>query len=311
MLHRSIAVSNGKGGAGKTSLAAHLAALAGDSGWRVLAVDLDPQGNLGQDLGYFQAGRSDGGAGLARAVMDETAAEPVRDVRPGLDVLSAGEQTEDLLDHLGRRYRRDPAALLSIERALAPIAEQYQLIVFDCPPGDRLMLDAALTAAHYIVIPTQADDGSLLGLQRVARRFSQLRSTTNPALELLGVALFNLGANDRRIHAEVRSDLSTALRDVAPVFEAFIRHARKASRDMRRRGQLAFEYHESAKDARPWYDRQPGEAPEGFASNAADLSGDYQRLCGEILQRYIARHNDWVELQHALVTESSKQLVHQ
>ncbi len=63
MIPNSILVLNGKGGVGKTSLTANLAGLAALSGWRVLAVDLDPQGNLGRDLGYL--GDADDGQTLA------------------------------------------------------------------------------------------------------------------------------------------------------------------------------------------------------------------------------------------------------
>ena len=63
-LRRTIAVLNGKGGVGKTSLTANLSGLFADAGYRVLAIDLDPQGNLGNDLGYLGAVLGDGGAGL-------------------------------------------------------------------------------------------------------------------------------------------------------------------------------------------------------------------------------------------------------
>ena len=59
-LRRTIAVLNGKGGVGKTSLTANLSGLFADAGYRVLAIDLDPQGNLGNDLGYLGAGLGDG-----------------------------------------------------------------------------------------------------------------------------------------------------------------------------------------------------------------------------------------------------------
>ena len=68
MLSQAIAVSNAKGGVGKTSLVANIGVVAANSGWQVLLVDLDPQGNLGSDLGYRQTGGSDEGAGLSRAL---------------------------------------------------------------------------------------------------------------------------------------------------------------------------------------------------------------------------------------------------
>src|SRR5437667_7385914 len=92
-----VMVSNGKGGVLKTSLAANLSGLAAASGWRVLAVDLDPQGNLAGDLGVLD--RSDGGAGLFAAVAEHTPLEPLRAVRPGLDLVAGGPRTADLAGH--------------------------------------------------------------------------------------------------------------------------------------------------------------------------------------------------------------------
>lgn len=290
MLDRSVAVSNGKGGAGKTTVAAHLAGVAAAGGWRVLLVDLDPQGNLGQDLGYLQEGRSDGGRGLHAAVLTGSPLTPLAGIRPGLDVVPAGDMTEELIEVLGRRQSKNRGAVRDLEVALRPLAHDYELVVFDCPPGDKVMLDAALTAAHYVLIPTRADDGSLRGLERVAGRFSALRAEENPSLELLGVVLFDFGAGDRRIIAETRAELSEALGEAAPVFDTVVRHARKAARDMRRAGLLAFEY-EKAAAAEPWYKRVWGsEGPSPtFAGNADDLAGDYQALGAEILRRFSER----------------------
>jgi chromosome partitioning protein len=288
MLTRSIAVSNGKGGAGKTSVASHLAGVAAAAGWKVLAIDLDAQGNLGQDLGYHQAGHSDDGKGLADAFINGTRLVPLVNVRPNLDVIPAGEHTERLHDELVNWSLVDPMAITSLERTLAPLAMGYQLIVFDCPPGGRLLLESALAASHFVLSPTQADDGSLMGLIRVARRLATVRQTTNPALELLGVALFNVGSNDRRIIAEVRQQLGEALDGIAPVFDPFIRNARKASRDMRASGRLAFEYEEAAANATPWFGSLAGTA-ETFAGNAEGLASDYVRLCTDVLQHFQAR----------------------
>ncbi len=287
MLGRSIAVCNGKGGAGKTSVSAHLAGAAAATGWRVLAVDLDPQGNLGQDLGYQQAGRSDGGDGLFRAVTTGAPLQPLRQVRANLDVIPGGDATERLHEALTRAVFASPAGLTRLGRTLAPLAAEYHLVVFDCPPGDRVLLDAALSASRFVMIPTQVDDGSLSGLQRVARRFVAVRESTNPALELLGVCLFNVGAGDTRIRAEVRAELETALAGVAPVFDAVIRHARKASRDMRRRGELAFEYQQAAASATPWY--AAPDTTDRFAGNAAGLAEDYVALSAAVLRRYTER----------------------
>lgn len=85
-LRRTVAILNGKGGVGKTSLTANLSGLFADAGYRVLAIDLDPQGNLGNDLGYLGAGMGDGGAGMVAAGTSGTAPVLLKEVRPRLDV---------------------------------------------------------------------------------------------------------------------------------------------------------------------------------------------------------------------------------
>ena len=82
---------NGKGGALKTSLVANMGALAAAAGYRTLLVDLDPQGNLGLDLGYYEQG--DRGAGLLDAMAPrQTPLLILRGVRPNLDVVPGGPE---------------------------------------------------------------------------------------------------------------------------------------------------------------------------------------------------------------------------
>ena len=123
VLANSIMFGNGKGGVGKTSICANVAGLAAQSGWRVLTVDLDPQGNLGSDLGYKQRGMSDEGEGLLHAVVSGASLEPLRNVRPRLDALPAGAATTDLVAVLSNRRSVDPTAITDIARVLAPIAK--------------------------------------------------------------------------------------------------------------------------------------------------------------------------------------------
>ena len=94
MLSQAVAVINGKGGTGKTSIVANVGGLLAAGENRVLLVDMDPQGNLSRDLGYADA--SDHGKGMFDAVMSGTPLAPLTDVRPGLDVVAGGARLEDL-----------------------------------------------------------------------------------------------------------------------------------------------------------------------------------------------------------------------
>jgi len=294
-LTNTIAFANGKGGVGKTSITANVAGIAALSGWRVLTVDLDPQGNLGTDLGYAQSGDSDQGAALIRSIRDGSTLKPLRDVRPGLDAVPGGDLMDGLMTVLAPRLLDETAPATAIADALAPLAEDYDLVLLDCPPAGGVLLEAILVATRFLVIPTKRDLGSLHGLVRVARSFASVRSHDNPHLDVLGVILFDFARQDTRILADTKERLVRNLAGAAPVFDTVIRNARKASTDMRRDGLLSFEYEEAAKTAlrrrvteRVW--EQPYRASSnGFSKTASGLAEDYQSLTKEILGAFSER----------------------
>ena len=205
MLPRSILFSSGKGGVGKTSLTCNVAGLATEAGYKVLVVDLDPQGNVGRDLGFYgKEGIDDRGQGLLEAIQFGRPVTPVRDIRPGLDVVTGGPYIDDAVK-LAPNFRdrgRDPRLVLG--QALEPLAGQYHLILVDSPPGDRYLQDIAMCASQFVVIPTRSDEASLDGLSRTADAFVSAREV-NPHLELLGVVLFGIGASATVIQSQVRS----------------------------------------------------------------------------------------------------------
>jgi len=95
-LGRVVAIANGKGGVGKTSLATTLAGLAAKAGYRILLIDLDPQGNVGEDLGYTGAGTGDDGAGLVASLASKTPlVVTLPQTRSGVDVICGGERLDD------------------------------------------------------------------------------------------------------------------------------------------------------------------------------------------------------------------------
>lgn len=286
ILERGVAVCNGKGGVGKSSLAAGLAATAAAMGWRVLAVDLDAQGNLGQDLGYQQAGLSDGGEGVYRALVEGAPLRPLTGVREGLDVLPAGPWTDRLADRL------HGGGLAAARDVLVAAGRDHDLVVIDTPPSAAALLDLALGSSRFLCCPVRFDQASVDGLGRVDnRRRALAESGLNPDLELLGVVLFGFGSAERRMLRDTRAQLEYLLDGVAPVFPTYIREARKAARHMRAHGVVASEYFLASQDAAPWYEAPPGE--EAFARNAAGLAADYWELTREILstltQRVAAR----------------------
>ena len=284
-LSRVVVVAQGKGGVGKTSLTANVAGLAAHAGHRVLAIDLDQQGNLARDLGYPP---EDGEALLAAIVAGKPM--PVRaEVRPRLDVVAGGPAVGDLLGIAFSRAGRggkDLAQLL--ETSLAPLVAGYDLVLIDTPPGDRLVVEAAMAAASYLVVPTRTDEASLDGLERVAERFSAAR-TRNPTLQLLGVCLFAVGSRAQRMSEESRTTIGAVLGGTAPIFTAQIRHLESAAVDARRRGLLIHELETAAAEDKRARLRalSTGERPKAglLSRDVAGLAADYADLAYELLAR--------------------------
>lgn len=289
-LRRTVAVINGKGGVGKTSVTANLAGLYAAAGYHVLAVDLDPQGNLGNDLGYLGAGLSDDGLALQQAAAAGTPLVPVPSVRPNLDVVPGGEQLHDLAAILQSRRLTDRGGVESLAAAISAVAGQYDLVLIDCPPGSDVLQAGALEAAKFVLIPTKTDDASRAGLREVARRFTRARQS-NSGLTLLGVVLFGVNSSARRVISAARTSLAADLGGAAPVLDATIRHVEAAAVDARGRGQLVHELERDVHAAPKWYERlrTPSTSPaESLAGSAGALAEDYQRLAEQVLARIVA-----------------------
>lgn len=272
------AIANGKGGVGKTTLAAtmgelaarRLRALAARRG-RVLLVDLDPQGNLAHDLGY-DADREHGGAELFDAVARRRQLEPThRDVRPGLDVVAGGDETHALGVWLASQPRADARAPYRLALALAGVADDYDLVLIDCPPGERALQEAALVGSRWLLIPTNADAGSQAGLAQMAARFTTARAA-NPALDLAGVVLTFVPSTATAIQAQARAEITAAFGgDAGAMCTASIRHAVRPATLARSRGVTVPEL----------ADAHPGD------HTAAGLASDYHALADELMPRLL------------------------
>lgn len=287
---RVVAVINGKGGVGKTSVVANVGGLLALAGYRTLLIDLDPQGNLGEDLGITAA--SDGGQALARAVQYDAPLTPVEGVRDNLDICPAGEHLDDLAAALAGRIRRQGGeGSLALAHALAPVQDRYDIVLIDCPPGDAVLQSLALAAATWVLIPIKTDASSRKGLREVARRFSEARQV-NPTLELLGVVLFGVATGATRIRDRARTLVAEDLGGAAPIFTTTIRHVEAAAADARERGELAHELEQTAAHAPSWWQRRRGvSAGPVVAASASSLAGDYQQLAQELVAAIAAAEN--------------------
>ena len=194
---RIIAVANQKGGVGKTTTAVNLAAALADMNYRVLLVDLDPQGNASTGCGVdprsleqtaFEVLRGD--ADLAAATLTPAALN--FDVLPSNGDLGAAEV--ELMGQEGREFR--------LRQALEAVAPRYGWIIIDCPPSLNMLTLNALAAANSVLIPIQCEYYALEGLAALLETVEQVRASVNPKLEIEGLL---------RTMYDGRNNLSTAV----------------------------------------------------------------------------------------------------
>jgi len=299
MLPRTTAVINGKGGVGKTSVATNLAALVAAAGYRVLLVDMDAQGNVSDDLGIKGTASDDQGASMVAALITGAPLRPVLNVRASLDLVCGGDQLAQLVGTVVGRQMQGEDVSAVLQDALATVAGNYDLVLIDCPPGERVIQRLIMTAAQFLLIPTKSDRSSLDGLAAVAKMFGSVTASTNPDLELLGVVLFGIGSSAKRIKEDTRAQIERDLGTADLVFRTTIRHVESAAVGGRSAGLVIHELEEQLPEQRRAYfealrDRGRGlhrtdrPAPR-VAASSAGLAGDYAALAEEVLDRIAIR----------------------
>jgi len=174
-----IAITNQKGGVGKTTTSVNLSACLADAGKKVLLVDLDPQGNASSGLGIEKDEHD--------VLID---GEPIADiVQPTMlkklfvapaTIQLAGAEVE-LVSVVSRETM--------LKKALAPVRDEYDFIIIDCPPSLGLLTLNAFTAADSVLIPIQSEFYALEGVSQLVKTITIVQQTSNKNLEIEGVLL--------------------------------------------------------------------------------------------------------------------------
>lgn len=210
-----IVLTNQKGGVGKTTSSAALAGGLVQRGFRVLAIDMDPQGNLGFSLGLGQE-ESDiyevlsGAKNIREAICktEECDVIPSGMMLSSMQIQMDGEQMQTVL-----------------KNKLKEVENEYDYIVIDTPPALNLLTVNAYAAASYLVIPMGADILSLVGLAQLRETVDAVRNQINPQLKVLGILLTRFNARTRLSRDVLDMAEEVARQLNTKVFEHTIRNA--------------------------------------------------------------------------------------
>ncbi|TGK20166.1 ParA family protein [Leptospira fluminis] len=223
-----IAVSNQKGGEGKTTVSICLAEALAKSGKKVLLIDWDAQANITQ-LYVGQVEKSVFHSLGYRGDSTIPISEIVLNLAPGLDLIPSSIH----LANFTTPYERDDFELL--RDALLPVRSSYEYVIIDCPPSLGLILENALIAADLVLVPIQTRAFSVQGLKDLHGTIEKIRKKANPDLGLLG-AVLNQYEDSRAL-----SGLADAIRKYFPVFDSVV-YRREAIPQSQAKRKLLSEY---------------------------------------------------------------------
>ncbi|MBB5146525.1 chromosome partitioning protein [Cerasibacillus quisquiliarum] len=184
-----ISIANQKGGVGKTTTSVNLSASLAKLGYRVLLVDIDPQGNATSGVGINKA---DAAKCVYNVLIDEVSAKEVLfpteidnlDVIPATIQLAGAEI--ELVPIISREIR--------LKKALEELKSEYDYIIIDCPPSLGILTINALTASDSVLIPVQCEYYALEGLSQLLNTIRLVQKHLNTSLMIEGVLLTMLDA---------------------------------------------------------------------------------------------------------------------
>ncbi|MGH7442552.1 MAG: ParA family protein [bacterium] len=209
-----IAVTNQKGGVGKTTTAVNLAACLAQAGRRVLLLDLDPQANATAALGFTPDQLN---ATVYQVLLDQAQmAEALLHTQvAGLDFVPSQRDLAAAEIELVQVEHRETV----LKRALAPLRGDYAFVVVDCPPSLGLITLNALAAADSVLIPVQAEFFALTGLSHLLNTLALVQRSLNPSLRVDG-ALLTMVDSRATLNQQVVADVRRTFR--GRVFDAVI-----------------------------------------------------------------------------------------
>lgn len=179
---RAIVVANQKGGVGKTTTAINLSACLAEAGQKVLAIDMDPQGNMTSGFGIEKEEIENT---VYELLLEESKVEECiqKDVMENLSLICSNINLAAAeIELIGVEEKE-----FILQRAIEPVKEEYDFIIIDCPPSLNMLTINAMCLADTVLVPIQCEYYALEGLSQLIHTINLVQERLNPNLEMEGV----------------------------------------------------------------------------------------------------------------------------
>lgn len=246
----TIAVTNQKGGVGKTTITAHLAVGLANRGHRVLAFDLDPQGYLTRHFGLKEELYREEIDNIALHLTDSGYGDPadlIVETDEDVDLVPSNYDMRGVADALSNARNRERR----LRNVISALPDDYDYVLVDSPPNLGVLTDNAILASRRLLIPIQAEDSSLDALEMALDEIEEIEAAFGIDVDILGIAP-NLVPRDGVAESTLETIRSTSgLEDLVLPYEV---RKRADIKYAMRRGETLYAYNDDS-DMIPVFDR--------------------------------------------------------